>query len=581
MIDRTTKYAQDVLAGEILAGELVRLACKRHIDDLQRSKIAAYRYRFDVAEANDIIAFAETLTLAEGEDQQRVTLYPWQCFILGNLNGWRDKETGQRRFRTSYVQLGRQNGKSFLNGILAAYYSNFTRYRYPQIYCAATKQDQADIVFNEITKFINSDADLQEYFKIHEHNHTIDCLLTHGTIKAISGDTKSLDGHRPYLGIVDEYHAHKTNQVYKLLEGGIKKMKSALISVITTAGFNQKSPCFELYKLCTNLLRGAVSIDTQFVFIAQMDKGDDPWMPAAWIKANPALAYDKEALEALEPVAVAARSMGGETLRDFMVKQLNEWVQWGSNAYLESMEVWNRCSSTRTLDDFKGSRCYVGLDLSSGGDLTTLVILIPFVVEGTRRYFIHSHSFMPAARLEEHIQTDLAPYDKWAVDKLITVTYTLGGIKNDYKYILAYLDTLLEIYDLRVAMVCYDPHNASAFLGDLEDRGWPCIDIIQTAKSLSDATSDLRLEIKAGNVEYNEGEELLTYSIANAKVITNNYGEIKVDKEIATDRIDPVDALIDCWKAAMCGNDGQSVEETVEEWLKMYETHYKKAVTAE
>ena len=184
----------------------------------------------------EIINFAEELTIAEGDEQENVTAYPFQCFILGSLNGWRTKEKGHRRFRTSYVQLGRQNGKSFINGILACYYGNFDGYKYGKIFCTATKQDQANIVFDEIVKFINSDEDLSEWFKVHEHNHTIDCLCTHSEIKALSGDTKSLDGHRAYLGIVDEYHAHKTNQMYKLLEGGIKKLKSALISVITTAG---------------------------------------------------------------------------------------------------------------------------------------------------------------------------------------------------------------------------------------------------------------------------------------------------------------------------------------------------------
>ena len=172
MQDRTTQYAADVLAGKITAGEMVKLACKRHMDDLEASKTAPYRYYFDVEQAERIIDFAETLTIAEGEEQDQVQAYPFQCFILGSLNGWRTKAGSHRRFRTSYVQLGRQNGKSFLNGILAAYYGNFDRYRYGQIYCTATKKDQALIVFNEIVKFIRSDADLEECFDIHEHNST-------------------------------------------------------------------------------------------------------------------------------------------------------------------------------------------------------------------------------------------------------------------------------------------------------------------------------------------------------------------------------------------------------------------------
>ncbi|MDA6141386.1 terminase large subunit, partial [Escherichia coli] len=111
-------------------------------------------------------------------------------------------------------------------------------YKYAQIYCTATKSDQAKIVFNEIVKFIQADEDLEELFKVKEYESTIISLLTHSTVKALGRDTKSIDGFRPYLGIVDEYHAHKDNQMYKLLEGGTGKLKQSLISVITTAGFD-------------------------------------------------------------------------------------------------------------------------------------------------------------------------------------------------------------------------------------------------------------------------------------------------------------------------------------------------------
>ena len=122
MTDRTTQYAVEVLAGKIAAGKTVKQACERHINDIKRSKDdPTFKYYFDVEQAEDIINFAETLTIAEGEEETAVILYPFQCFILGSLNGWRIKGKGYRRFRTSYVQLGRQNGKSFINGILAAY----------------------------------------------------------------------------------------------------------------------------------------------------------------------------------------------------------------------------------------------------------------------------------------------------------------------------------------------------------------------------------------------------------------------------------------------------------------------------
>lgn len=575
-IDRTTKYALDVLAGRVTAGELVKLACQRHIEDIEKSKLAPYRYHFDVEQAERIVDFAETLTIAEGEEETEVECYPFQCFILGSLNGWRTKEGNHRRFRTSYVQLGRQNGKSFLNGIMASYYGNFDKYKRGQIYCTATKKEQALIVFNEIVKFIESDADLSECFKIHEHNSTIDCLLTRSKIKALSGDTKSIDGFRPYLGIVDEYHAHKDEQMYKLLEGGIKKMKSALISVITTAGFDLKSPCYELYEYCVKVLKGVSENDAQFIYIAQMNEDDDMWMPENWVKANPILEYDAEALQNMIPVAQTAKEMGGRTLRDFIVKQLNMWIQWTNDVYLKDMEVWNKGAVKKTLEDFRKKKCYVGLDLSSGGDLTSLAIVFPFIQEGERRYFVHAHSFIPKARVQEHMKTDRVPYDLWIQQGLVEVTETMGGIKTDYKYILTYLQGIVKKYELDVQWICYDPHNASAFLADLEAMGYDSMSIAQSAKMLNDATVDFRLELMAGHVEH-DGNGAMKWSIANAKTTSNSFGEIKIDKEFRTERIDIIDAIIDAWVMAMKGEVKPDANEFLEFWMQQQEKYTKKS----
>lgn len=570
MQDRTTQYAVDVLAGRICAGDLVKKACQRHLDDIEKSKAAPYKYYFDIEQAERIIEFAETLMIAEGIEEQNVECYPFQCFILGNINGWRKKEGKHRKFRTSYVQLGRQNGKSFINGILAAYYGNFDRYRYPQIYCTATKKDQSMIVFNEIVKFIRSDRDLEECFKIHEHNSTIDCLMTTGKIRALSGDTKSIDGFRPYLGIVDEYHAHKDDQMYKLLEGGIKKQKSALISVITTAGFDLKSPCFALYEYCVKLMKGITQNDTQFVYIAQMDETDDMWNPENWIKANPILQYDPDALENMIPIGDTAKEMGGSTLRDFIVKQLNMWIQWANDVYIKNMDIWNACEVKKSLKDFIGKKCYVGLDLSSGGDLTSIAFVFPYKEGDVKKYFVFARSFIPKRRVQEHIKTDRVPYDLWIQQGLVIVTETMGGVKTDYKYIISYLMKVVKLYELDVQFICYDPHNASAFLSDLEATGIDSISVVQSAKALNDATVDFRLEIESGNVEH-DGDEAMKWSIANAKTTSNSFGEIKIEKEHQTERIDIVYAIIDAWTMAMRGEMKPDINEFLDLWLKKTE----------
>jgi phage terminase large subunit-like protein len=556
VVDRVTSYAFDVCMGKIPAGLTQRQACNRHLKDLERQNTENFPYYWDVEKAHELIEFAETLTIVEGEEAQPLICVGYQVFMFGSWHGWRTLD-GYRRFRTSYIQVARQNGKSLGNAVPTMYYGNFDGYNYPQVYCTATKELQARIVLKECFKFIKADPELSgdEYedglFTIKEYKSLIECNLTNGEIKALGRDTDSIDGFRPYFGSVDEYHKHKTNQMYKLLVDGTKKLKQCLISVITTAGFELNSPCFALYEYCKKILAGVIKDETQFVFICELDKDDDIWDENNWIKANPL--WTEQTLESLRAEAIKAKEMGGEDLRNFLTKSLNQWVQFSDRQYM-NLENWKNCGTKKTLEDFKGFSCYVGLDLSSGGDLTSLALVFPYMLDTVKKYYVYSHSFIPAKRVAEHIKKDLAPYDMWIRDGLLTATETLGGIKTDYKYIIAHLKKLVKQYDLKIMMVCYDPHNASAFLADIEELGYDSLSITQSARNLNDATDDFRLEIAAGNVEYDENNELLTWSVTNAKTVKNSFGEIKIDKEVDSDRIDPVDAVIDAWKMAMGQN---------------------------
>lgn len=568
-MDRATEFALSVVNGTIdrAVGELEILACKRHLNDLERQGTDNFPYVWNEEKSNHIIEFAETLTLAEGEEPKPLELWGFQCFMFGSWNGWVHKDTGYRRFRTSYIQLARQNGKSIGNAVPSLYYGNFDGYNYPQLYATATKEAQARIVLKECIKFINADQELSEdLFNVKDYKSEIECNITNGIIKALGRDTKSIDGFRPYFASVDEYHLHKDNQMYKLLSDGTKKLKQCLISVITTAGFELQSPCKELYDYCVNVLKGAFEDETQFVYITQMDEDDDIWDEKNWAKANPL--WTPETLESLRADAKKAKKMQGEELRNFMTKSLNIWVQFSDNQYM-NMSHWVSCESDKTLEDFRGYSCIAGLDLSSGGDLTSLSLVFPYSVDGVRKYFIHSHSFIPRNRVAEHIKTDNVPYDMWIREELLTVTETLGGIKTDYKYIIQYLKKLMEEYDLDIQMICYDPHNASAFLGDIDELGIDSISITQSARNLNDPTVDFRLEVEAGNVEYNKNNKLLTWSVANAKTVSNSFGEIKLDKDLQRKRIDPVDAIIDAWKVAMAQETELDFKEITNDYLDM------------
>ena len=434
-MDRATLFAKSVVEGTInrAVGKLERLSCERHLRDLERQGTEEFPYIWSEEKANEIMDFAENLTLAEGDEPALMKLWDFQCFVFGSWNGWIHKDTGYRRFRTSYEQVARQNGKSVGNAVPSLFYGNFDGYNYPQLYATATKEAQARIVLKECIKFINADKELsgtktkKGLFTVKDYKSEIECNLSKGIIKALGRDTKSIDGFRPYFASVDEYHLHKDNQMYKLLSDGTKKLKQCLISVITTAGFDTNGPCKELYDYCVKILKGAHQDETQFIYICQLDKTDDIWDENNWAKANPL--WTDETLTSLRSDAIKAKEMQGEELRNFMTKSLNMWVQMSDDDYID-IEKWNECATDLTLKDMKGKECGVGLDLSSGGDLTSLAL--EFELENNE-YFIESHSFIPINRLQEHIKTDKAPYDMWLQKGLITATETLGGVKTDYK----------------------------------------------------------------------------------------------------------------------------------------------------
>lgn len=570
MRDRTTEYAKLVLSGQRICGRSEVLAAQRHINDM---KDKGTEWIFDVKEAERHIDIANTLTIGEGEAHALHTR-GFQNFIIGSLFGWRKKRSDIRRYREAYVQVGRQNGKSFLAGTLANDFATFGGYQYGRIFCTATKQDQANIVWDEVAKFIQSDKDLAELYKIKTYDRTITSKVTGTTIKAIGRDTKSADGFRTILAIVDEYHAHPTNQMYKLMMDGQDMVKNALTIAITTAGFNLKSPCYEQYQFCKKVLEGVVQKDNLFVYIAELDEDDDIWKKENWAKANPLKLFlpdevtlDDEKLAVVANKAIDAREKQGEELVNFETKTLNQWVTYTGGALLD-MAAWKAGGKPWTLADMRGREGYLGIDLSSGGDLTSISIVFPLQDDNV---YIWSHSYMPELRLAEHIKSDDAPYGVWKNQGLITLTSGMYGIKTDYKYIIADLKRMIDEYGIDIIGCGYDAHNAAAFLADLEDvLSCDLTEVKQSARSLNDTTKDFQLSVKAGQVSYDQNNALLSWSATNAIISEpNSFGEIKVDKMTQTDRIDPIDAIIDAWKMWFLSkeNNVPDGEEALQMWL--------------
>lgn len=546
-MDRATEYAEKVAIGDISCGKLHKLACERHLKDLEKQNTKEFPYVWKPEKSENILNFAEMLTIAEGAKPKPVKLFGSQCFDLGVPMGW-VKLDGNRRFRRSYESMARQNGKTFKNGIRGTYFSYATGYQYGKLFTAATKKRQARLAWEEMMKFIKSDKDLNELFKIQEYKSLITCLLTNCTIEALSKEGGLDDGFRSVYCSVDEIHQHKDNKIYKALYNGTRSLPETLVSMITTRGFDLNSFCYEMDSYAQKVLMGVSTANDFFIDIYSIDKGDDFFNEDIWIKANPILLASnnpnlKNNLETFRESANTAKDMGGSELADFVVKSLNYWYRNADNEFVNA-EAFAECACDLTLEDFHNRSCNIGLDFSSGGDLTTYSL--EFEMDNGD-FYVESHSYMPRGRFEEHIKTDTAPYDFWEKEGLLTVTGGSGDFKNDYKFIISELTALKDKYNLKFKNIAIDPHNADGILSDLEAFGCPVSIVTQSISNLNDTTCDIQILVKSHKYHYNRHNELLIWSFLNAVTVSNSVGEIKVDKEgnKRAKRIDPVDASVD------------------------------------
>lgn len=541
--DRATLHAERVVSGQEPSCLTHRMACERHLNEITKQGTKEFPFVWCPEKSEKILRYAEMLTIAEGAQPRPVRLHDFQCFDLGVPFGWVHAETGFRRIRRKYKSVARQNGKTFENGITGSYIANWGGYNFGKLFTAATKKRQARIAWEEIQKFITVDKDLQALFDVKDYKSLIIAKRTGCTIEALSRESGLDDGFRAIFCSVDEIHQHKDNGIYKALYNGQASLDEALISMITTRGKILNSFCREMDDYCLQILAGTAEADDFFVDIYTLDKEDDPFDESVWYKANPHLVTVPSALEQLRRDAQTAKQMGGFELSDYMTKRQNLWYEYGDTQYITPNE-WKLGRTELTIENMRGRRCFAGLDLSSGGDLTSLALLFPL---DDGKIYVWSHSYIPAKRLEEHIITDTAPYDVWAKSGLLTPSDAVGGLKNDYLQIVADLKELQEKYEINIVGIGYDPHNADAFLEELDTLGAPLLEVKQSARFLSDTTVDFALEVKAGNVLYDQRNALMSWSIVNAKKTKNSFGEIKVDKEVNARhaRIDVVDAIID------------------------------------
>lgn len=549
------QYCHDCISGVIPSGKKHVWACERFLRDLERIGTPEFPYIWDEQRAGKIVKWFALLKHTKGAlAGTPIILTPWQKFRECQIYGWIHRETGRRRFRKAFTEVARKNAKSQMEAGEALYELGITssqNHEVNEIYTAGVKRDQSKIVFDECDLMTKGTLIRSKF------NFKRDCiehLKTGSFIKALSKeDGKSGDGTNPAFLIIDEYHQHPTTDFYDLALGS--NTKEPLLSIITTAGKDLTYPCYtQEYDYCSKLLDPSVDVhnDEYFVDICEADPRDDIGSEDTWKKANPIRGYFAEGLQKIRGDYEVAKQIP-EKMIAFLTKVLNMWVQAKNNGYMD-MAKWKACEVKELPIDVTGRPVYVGFDLSSKIDLTSVAFIIPYQstdldAQGKPvvKYVMWTHSFIPTAdKLREHIIKDKMPYDAW--ERLGYLTLTNTPIV-DQNFVMKYILDECEKYNLDIQCLCFDPANASKIMMDLSDQGYTVEEVFQSHKSLNESTQGFREQVFAGNVAYTHNP-LLNYAMSNAVIRTNN-GLIKIDKDATTKRIDPIDATLAAFKLAL------------------------------
>ncbi|PUF85768.1 MULTISPECIES: terminase TerL endonuclease subunit [unclassified Geobacillus] len=555
-------YCHDVLNGDIIACQKHKWACRRFLRDVEREGTDEFPYVFDEEKALRFLNWMTLFKHTKGKlAGQRIEPAPIQVFVFGNIYGWVHKETGLRRFKKAYWQVARKNAKSQSLACVGSYEVFAFGESMAEVYIGATKTEQSKIVWNEIKAQIQGCDFLKGKYKIAYGK--IEHLKSGSFIAALSKDAgKTGDGLNVQCGIIDEYHAHPTSEIYDVLVSGMGARPQPLMMIITTAGFELQHPCYSVeYQYVSKILdpNNPIENDEYFVMINELDKDDDIKDERNWEKANPILCSYEEGLAYLRGELKTALDVP-EKMRNFLTKNMNVWVNMRENGYMD-MSKWAACGQDFDLSILEGLECVVGVDLSAKIDLTS----VGFIFKKDGKYIVLGHSFMPEDTLNQKRRTDKVPYDLWVRQGWITAT---PGAVVDYGFIKAYIKNFTEKYNIRVREICADPWNATQFMQDMEAEGYTVIEIRQGIQTLGGPTKDFREQVYSGNLIHNNNP-VLTWAISNAVTRQDANENIMLDKSKSSERIDPIAAVINAHVRAMLRDDSIDINQVTEDYLKM------------
>nr|WP_249198642.1 terminase TerL endonuclease subunit [Gluconobacter cerinus] len=538
------------MSGKTPACQWVVAACIRHQQDLERSKQKDFPYRFDKIHAEHVCVFLELMPHIKGpkaRNGELIELEGWQCFILTTAFGWVSKKTGFRRFRRVYIEVPRGNAKSTLSSGVALYMLTADGEAGPEVYSAATTRDQAKIVFGDARKMVRKRRDLVRKYALDNQTRFMLCGANDGEFRPLSRDGETQDGLNIHFACLDELHAHKTREVFEVVETGAGKRDQSLIWAITTAGFNRSGICFETRSYVVQVLRKALAgwaanpyalkgdladDEQQFGIIYTLDDQDDWTDPTVWQKANPnwGISVMPDYVGGLAHKAMQLVS----AQNGFKTKHLNLWVN-ADQAWMD-MRAWDACADyDLSVDDFEAEECILSLDLASKVDLAVRLRLFRRMIDGKAHYFVFAVFYLPQKQVEE---SGNAQYEGWAVDGWIKVSegdvIDFGMIEDDI---------LDDNACFNLAGVPYDPWQATQLSQRMRDKGLPMREYGQTVANMSEPMKELEALVLLRRLHH-DGNPVLAWCIANVVCHTDAKENIYPRKERPENKIDGAVALI-------------------------------------
>lgn len=539
------EYAESVLSGEMLACKYVKLACKRHLDDLKRQNQTKFPYRYDEDTAARVCMFVEALPHTKGRwasKKELLTLQPWQVFIACVIFGWLRKADGLRRFRIAYIEIPRKNGKSLFAAALGLYMLIADGEFGAEVYSGASTLDQSMQVFRPAWEIVDKTPHLRDYFGLDlggtkKNPGNIYCLKQSARFEPLIGDPG--DGASPSFAIVDEYHEHRSASLYETMETGMGAREQPLMLVITTAGTDISGPCYQMRGDVVRVLEGTIESPTTFGVIYTIDKKDEWTSDEALKKANPNFGVSVNADDLIEKRNDAIEKTHKQT--SFKTKHLNLWLA-SRDAWM-NMTWWNRLADPALCeDDFAGEECWLGLDLSTTTDVTSCPKLFRRIIDGKEHYYLFPRNWLPESMVYD---PDARSYQAWVEEGHLLVS---GESMIDHDTI----ETAILEDDERyqIVTVGYDPYGAAGIVGRLINRGINAVEVPQRTQYLSPAMKYLYGLVKDGRFHHT-GCPAMNWMMSNVTVRPDPNDNIFPRKEKVENKIDGATATITALAVAM------------------------------